>query len=134
MKAVASQSVDHAFERYVAEYQQDPDFLAEQMALDVVEHAVKLMKASNMTQADLARKIGVSRARISRILNAHPNLTLRSIAMLGFAVGGKPYAGLSTQPPQQALDGSHRSQLTAIRGEGAKPHRPLPVTVPTPSR
>ncbi|MSQ13157.1 MAG: XRE family transcriptional regulator [Dehalococcoidia bacterium] len=131
---MASKVVDYTLEKHVAEYQQDPDFLAEQIALEVVEDAFRLMTASNMTQADLARKLGVSRARISRILNAHPNLTLRSIALLGLALGAKPYAGLSQQSPETTQNGKSRPSLKTGSTLRVKPHLTVPVTVPTPSR
>jgi transcriptional regulator with XRE-family HTH domain len=121
-------------EKYVAEYRQDPDFLGEQMALEIIEDAFRLMTASNMTQADLARKLGVSRARISRILNAHPNLTLRSIALLGLALGAKPYAGLSQQSPQATLNGRSRPSLKARSTPRARPRPTVHVAVRTPSR
>lgn len=134
VRLMASKVIDRTLEKYVTEYQQDPDFLAEQMALEVVEHAFKLMKASHMNQADLARKLGVSRARISRILNAHPNLTLRSIAMLGLALGAKPYAGLSQQSPQATQNGTSRPSRKTGSTLRVKPHLTVPVTVRTPSR
>ena len=39
-----------------------------------------------MTQADLARKMGVSRARISQILRGNDNLTLKSIVAVAIGL------------------------------------------------
>jgi plasmid maintenance system antidote protein VapI len=46
-----------------------------------------LIEALGLTQARLALRLEVSDARISRILNQHANLTLRSIADIGWATG-----------------------------------------------
>lgn len=40
-----------------------------------------------LTQRELARRLEVSEARVSRLLNGRENLTLRTIADLGWATG-----------------------------------------------
>ena len=40
-----------------------------------------------LTQRELASRLGVSEARVSRLLNGRENLTLRTIADLGWATG-----------------------------------------------
>ena len=48
---------------------------------------VRLLKEKNMSQRDLARKLGKSEAVVSRWTTGFPNLTLRSIAELSTALG-----------------------------------------------
>ena len=43
-----------------------------------------------ITRAEIARRIGCDRARITRQLNGNSNITLRSIAEIAWAVGKKP--------------------------------------------
>jgi transcriptional regulator with XRE-family HTH domain len=53
-------------------------------ATDTVE---ALMSSLGLSQAELAERLGVSRGRMSQILSGRENLTLRSLAALGWALG-----------------------------------------------
>lgn len=46
-----------------------------------------LLESLNVTQRELARRLGVSEARISQILSGPENLTLKSLASIGWALG-----------------------------------------------
>ena len=83
-------------DQYIREYEGDPDYVAETMALHLAEQATRLLEKRNMSRSELADLMGVSRAYVTKILNAPPNLTLRSIATLALALGAKPSISLST--------------------------------------
>jgi transcriptional regulator with XRE-family HTH domain len=46
-----------------------------------------LVEALGLTQRELAERLGVSEGRVSQILSGGTNLTLRSLAGLGWALG-----------------------------------------------
>lgn len=71
-----------------------PDFLAEGIALEVAEQAARIMHVRRLSRAALAEHMGVSRALVSRTLNAPTNLTLRSLAQLAQGLGVKLVVGL----------------------------------------
>ena len=58
-----------------------------QLSADIIARIDTILKEKNMTQRDLARKMGKSDAVISRWTTGFPNLTLRSIAELSVALG-----------------------------------------------
>lgn len=58
-----------------------------QLSADIIARIDTILKEKNMTQRDLARKMGKSDAVISRWTTGLPNLTLRSIAELSNALG-----------------------------------------------
>ena len=87
-------SVSGALDRYFREYEDDPDFIAEGLAIAVIEDALRIMQSKGLSRSDLANIMGVSKAQVSRTFNAPPNLTLRSIARLAAALGVKPYVSL----------------------------------------
>ena len=58
-----------------------------QLSADIIARIDALLKKKNMTQRDLARKLGKSDAVVSRWTTGFPNLTLRSIAELSPALG-----------------------------------------------
>lgn len=57
-----------------------------QLSAKIVARIDSILKQKNMTQRDLARKLGKSDAVISRWTTGFPNLTLRSIAEISCAL------------------------------------------------
>ncbi len=78
----------------VEELERDPDFVAEAMALSFVESILDFMQKEDVSQAELAERMKVSPAFISRILAAPPNLTLKSMAKIALALGVVPQISL----------------------------------------
>ncbi|MYA21224.1 MAG: helix-turn-helix transcriptional regulator [Chloroflexi bacterium] len=74
---------------WIDEFQGDPDYEFTKVAIDVGEQIVARMEELGMTQADLARKMGVSRARISQILRGNDNLTLKSIVAVAIGLDSR---------------------------------------------
>ncbi len=74
---------------WIDEFQGDPDYEFTKVAIDVGEQIVARMEERGMTQADLARKMGVSRARISQILRGNDNLTLKSIVAVAIGLDSR---------------------------------------------
>ena len=68
----------------------NPDYLAEDMAIDVTEGISTVMEFRGLSRADLARAMGVSRPYITKMLSAPSNMTLRTIAAAGIALGVRP--------------------------------------------
>ena len=63
------------------------EWFNEKMAADIIARIDAILKQKNMTQKDLARKMGRSEAAISRWTSGFPNLTLKSIAEISTALG-----------------------------------------------
>jgi len=78
----------------LAEYQNDPDYIAELLVLGLNEQVVARMQAMGLRRSDIARRMGVSKAYITRILRGNPNLTLRTVAALSLALDTRPIVGL----------------------------------------
>ncbi len=65
-----------------------PEIMSEvQLSADIIARIDVLLKQKNMTQRDLAKKMGRSEAAISRWISGFPNLTLKSIAEISNALG-----------------------------------------------
>lgn len=74
------------FNEKVAEV--SPDIKTElQLSASIIARIDTILKEKNMSQRDLARKLGKSEAVVSRWTTGLPNLTLRSIAQLSIALG-----------------------------------------------
>ncbi len=94
---MANHDVDMTLKRYAQEYANDPEFIAEGLSIKVIEEMLECLEQKNLSQSWLAETMGVSRAHISRILNAPPNMTLLTIAKIAVALGVKPGVSLDTE-------------------------------------
>ena len=74
---------------WINEFQGDPDYEFDKVAIEVGEQIVARMEERGMTQADLAREMGVTRARVSQILRGHDNLTLKSIVAVAIGLDSR---------------------------------------------
>jgi len=84
--------------RYAREYANDPEFVAEGLAIKVTEEMLECLELKGLNQSWLAERMGVSRAHVSRILNARPNMTLLTIAKIAVALNVKPDVCLDSEP------------------------------------
>lgn len=65
-----------------------PEILLEmQLSAQIIARIEAILKEKNMSQRELARKLGKSEAVVSRWTTGFPNLTLRSISVLSDALG-----------------------------------------------
>jgi transcriptional regulator with XRE-family HTH domain len=63
------------------------EWFNEKLSADIIARIDAILKQKNMTQKDLARKMGRSEPAISRWMSGFPNLTLKSIAEISTALG-----------------------------------------------
>lgn len=65
----------------------DPEFELELLMLAVGDITSRRMHDLSMTRAELARRLEVTPPRVTQLLRGDENLTLRSLARLGWALG-----------------------------------------------
>lgn len=79
-----------SFANLVAEHAEDPAFrrqlARERLQLAARETVLAAMAAQGLSRADLAARLGVSRARVSQMLGADRNLTLATLSDLAEAL------------------------------------------------
>lgn len=80
----------------------------ERLILDATEVVVALLKEQNVSRQELAHRIGKSKGFVSQLLSGERNMTLRTLADLGHALG----RGFSVVPRAAA-------EATAIQAGGA---------------
>lgn len=69
------------------ELENKPEYWFAALRVQVIETISKLMEKNCVTQAELARRMKVNRAYLSRILQAKENLTLETISKIFFNLG-----------------------------------------------
>ena len=76
-------------ENWVRQYEGDPEFEFDLLAIEVGERIVERMEDLGMTRTELAAAVGVSKARVSQILGGHDNLTLKSLVAVAVGLGSR---------------------------------------------
>ena len=82
----SAQDFDESLATAREAFEKDPDYVAAGIATDIAEQVARRMSEKDMSRSALAQALGVNRAYITRVLNAPPNLTLRSIAAIALAL------------------------------------------------
>jgi len=64
------------FSKLLDKYKEDLEFRTEEIILDFTEKIVTMMEKKNISRAELARRLNVSKAFVTKMLNGNPNLTI----------------------------------------------------------
>jgi len=75
------------FEEHMALAQQQPAYWSHLMTLEFIDALAGEMDAQGVNGAELARRMGTSRAWVSRVLAGECNLTAATMGKLAFALG-----------------------------------------------
>jgi transcriptional regulator with XRE-family HTH domain len=70
-------------------YENDPDFLTDLALLDITEQIAMRMQQRGVRAAELAQRLGVSRAYVSQMLSGRPNMTVRTLVGVAHALGDR---------------------------------------------
>ena len=66
------------------------EYARESLIIDVSEEIFAALKTANLSKAELAEALGTSKSHVSQLLSGARNMTLRSLADIGFALKLKP--------------------------------------------
>ena len=121
-------------DNWVRQYQGDPEFEFDLLAIEVGERIVERMEELGMTRTELAAAVGVSKARISQILSGNDNLTLKSLVAVA--------VGLESRIELRLKKNKSESTISRRNGELVEPsvineaagERPAPAGSLTPSQ
>ena len=77
------------FKEIFEEAQKHDEFWAYSVILDFTENIYRLMIQKKMTKTDLAKKLGVSPAYMTKIFRGNANFTIETMVRLARAVDGR---------------------------------------------
>ncbi len=75
------------FEQHMTLAQQHPAYWSHLMTFELIDALVAEMDVEGVSGAELARRMGTSRAWVSRVLAGECNLTAATMGKLAFALG-----------------------------------------------
>ncbi|MBK8809170.1 MAG: helix-turn-helix transcriptional regulator [Acidobacteria bacterium] len=79
-------SAAQEFKEMLASAESRIDFKIDAAKLELSEQIYNAMEESGVTEAELARRLDVSRAYVNKILKGTANLTIESLVRIGFAL------------------------------------------------
>jgi len=102
------------------EFQDDREFRTEQVIIDFTEKVVAVMRERGMSRVELAQRLGVSKAFVTKLLNGKSNLTIRTIVAITDALGCE----LVVDIPPRAKAHHERLRKTKQETSAAYCHEP----------
>jgi transcriptional regulator with XRE-family HTH domain len=101
------------FEQWLNSPEARRELARERLIVNVGEDLLDHMNAIGLTRADLARRLGVSKARVTKLLSGEANLTLRTLADFAQALDLEPMLRFNdVRPNSISLD--ERVETSAI--------------------
>lgn len=79
--------VSEWYEQNIAPFRDTPEFQIERVLVDIGEQIVAQMENQGVSRAELARRLGVSRPFVTRLLTGNPNLTVKTLVRVALAAG-----------------------------------------------
>ena len=74
------------FNVLLEKYQDDPQYVAEGLLIDINEQIVRLLEQKEITRSALAQALGVSNPYVTKLLNGNENLTIKQLVRLAIAL------------------------------------------------
>lgn len=88
------------YRRMFEEAEQSVTYWAEASIVEFTEALWARMEEEGVSRAELARRLGTSKAYVTKVLGGNANFTLYSLAKLALAVGGKVRIGIEPIEPK----------------------------------
>jgi len=102
-------------------------YAEEGFILDCTERVCELMKQKNISQTELANRMGVKKSNVSRMLDGHRNLTIRTLAHMLFVLDSE--ARIQVNPLREDKLGPEENQWLTLR-----PDYTVTINTPGPNR
>ena len=90
-------SVDELLNMF-EEAEETDDYQLESALVDLTEKICEIMEAKGISRADLARRLGKSRAWVTKVLRGDGNLTLKTVIDILWELGYKASIAIEARP------------------------------------
>lgn len=78
-------------EKYIEKHEYSIDYQTELSIIDLNEKFIAKMEELKISRAELAKRLGVSKAFITKVLNGNPNMTIKTIISIALALDCQLY-------------------------------------------
>jgi len=77
--------------KYYQKYKNDPDFITSGIVIEVLDNLYKRMEEKGINKAELAKRLGKSKAYVTKLLQGdYNNLTIKTLVELALAINESP--------------------------------------------
>lgn len=111
--------MENTFMIDLREWENDPGFLTEDFILELNEQICEWMEKQNISRSELARRLGKSRAYVTRMLNGSHNLTVGTLVKVAHALGAKPKVHFVDIPSMAEVEADKENAEDSVNGEEA---------------
>lgn len=119
-------NLENWFGKLIEEYKDDVDFITEGIVLNLNEKIVSKMKDLRISRADLARRLGVTKAFVTKLLNGNHNLTVKTMVSIAKALE----SDLTLDLCSRGFEQKRVIDFTSIKQQALKPQELNVYTVP----
>jgi len=113
---------ERLFKNLLRKYENTVDFRLEVLINDLTEKLCVRMKENGITRSELAEKMNVTPAAVTKILRGNNNFTLRTLLILSDAVDARMMIDILPKKESSVKVPTFRyPQLTAFHGSSALP-------------
>jgi len=74
------------YENFIDEWKDDPEFRAEEILFDLTEKIYEIMEKKGINRTELARRMGVDKSYVTRLLGGPPNITIETLTKIAIAL------------------------------------------------
>ena len=125
MPRASERTVTERFADLLQRAESTDAYQIDHLKVEISERIYNAMKEQGVSNAELARRLGKSRAYVTKLLRGTTNFTLESLVKIGRALSREVEFELSSKVPQakaRALSHVHRttSSLQAVRKTSSK--------------
>lgn len=96
-------------------FREDAEFYAEELILDLTEQIVAAMKELGVNRTELAARMGVSKAFVTKLLRGNTNVTLKTMASLARSLGCNINIEVCPKKNQQIIGNATRLLVMEIK-------------------
>jgi transcriptional regulator with XRE-family HTH domain len=90
------------YRQFIARAQASPDYWSAAAAHEFVRELERRMEEQGVSRAELARRLGSSKAYVTKVLSADANFTLTTMTRLAMAVGGEVHVRIADRKEKRS--------------------------------
>lgn len=113
------------FKDLLDEFKDDVDFISEGKIIDITEKIVARMEEINITRKQLAERLNVSKAYITKMLRGNINFTLKTLVALGKVLDCDMQIDFSPKGSSRYVFHCHVNQQMKITNDTIEKHQPV---------
>jgi transcriptional regulator with XRE-family HTH domain len=121
------ESAQEWFARELREFENDPVFHTEGVLIELGEEIWARMEQLGLSKADLAHRLGVSQAAITRMLSGSPNMTLLKLVTVAMALDADVEVRLKPKGAAAQAAAKPRKRVAARRARPASERKKVAV-------